>query len=116
MKSQKAVKTTKAVATKSRGDSLRQKRRAEALYARLDEYGIDSGLANLNDGRTFGEWLNKARWKDGQVNLPIEASLDHEEWLAIAKDARRLGITIEQLCGAIIAREAEAIVNKEPRA
>lgn len=60
----------------------------------------------------FRKWLDTVPpGIDGQVRLPFEASLDRDEWLAVADEAKRLGITIEQACAAIVALGAESLAS-----
>jgi hypothetical protein len=63
----------------------------------------------------FRKWLDTVPdGIDGQVRLPFEASLDRDEWLAVADEARRVGVTVEQMCGAIVARVAEDLASGNP--
>ena len=62
-------------------------------------------------GKFFLQWLEMAPNYTLRHNMKIEVSLDRDEWLAVQSEAKRLDVSIQQMCGALVSRGAENLCN-----
>lgn len=66
---------------------------------------------NPNQYRKWLDAMPAGIQKSQTVHLEFRAAMHHEEWMAMTIEARRIGVTIEQLCGAIVARSGESLAH-----